>query len=88
MLNKILIKMIMKQLIKDITELTFIYCTYDIKGKKLNYEIKITALLQKSNITIIKHKTIRIENWIELITNYENIRKKLRDELVDKIKEE
>lgn len=88
MLNKILIKMIIEQLLKDTFYLTFIETTYIIKNKKTYFEIIINATLNKKTVLINKYKQIRVKNWVELITNYNNIREKLKIDLIDNIREE
>lgn len=88
MLNKILIEMILKQLLKDVFIMTTMKVTYHIERKYIYYEITITATLNKSILTISKSKTIRIENWVKLITGYAHIKDMLQKELVENIKEE
>lgn len=88
MLNKILIEMILKQLLKDVFRLTFIITTYNIENKKGYYEITINATLSRRILTISKSRKIRIENWVELITGYTHIKDMLQKELVENIKEE
>ncbi len=88
MLNKMLIKMIIERLLKDIFCLTFIKATYIIKNRKTNFEIIVNATLNQNTVSVNKYRIIRIESWVELITNYNNIREKLRIDLIDNIREE
>ncbi len=88
MLNKILIKMIIEKLLKDTFCLTFIKTTYIIKNRKTYFKIIVNATLNQNTVSINKYRTIKVESWVELITNYNNIREKLRIDLIDNIREE
>ncbi len=85
MLNKILIKMIMNQLLKDTFMLTFIEHTYAIEHKGMYFEITINATLNEGTVLINKYKKIRVENWVELITEYKELKNDLEYVLIENI---
>lgn len=88
MLNKILIKMIMKELLEDTFMLTFIKPTYDIEKKGKYYKITIIATLTENTIVSTKYTKLSIENWVELIISYGDIKKRLSHILIDNLKED
>ena len=74
MINKILIKQIIKQLLKDVSELTTKIFSYSIEKENTYYKIIILAISNKNRTTISKKKTLRIDTWIQLLTNYKEIK--------------
>lgn len=88
MINKILIKQIINQLVRDISELTRTILSYSIEKENTYYKIIIVAISNKDRTTITKEKTIRIDNWIQLITNYKEIKDNIKKDLIINIKED
>lgn len=88
MLNRILLKAITKQLLDDISYATFVLPIFEIKKEENEYKIKITALLNKSNVSISKERTIRVKNWVQLLVGYEYQKELLRKSLIENIVDE
>ncbi len=87
MLNKILIEMIIKQLLKDVFRTTLIKFYYDIRNNKTYYEITIFANVEKERKTTSKYIKLRVESWVELITDYKYRKDYLKEELIDSLEE-
>lgn len=88
MINKILIKQIIKQLLKDVSELTTKIFSYSIEKENTYYKIIILAISNKNRTTISKKKTLRIDTWIQLLTNYKEIKDNIEKELIVRIEED
>ena len=67
MINKILIKQIIKQLLKDVSELTTKIFSYSIEKENTYYKIIILAISNKNRTTISKKKTLRITKRLKII---------------------
>ncbi len=87
MLNKILIEMIIKQLLKDVFRTTFIKFYWGIRNNKTYYEITIFANVEKERKTTSKYIKFRVESWVELITDYKYRKDYLKEELIDSLEE-
>lgn len=82
-LNKLLIKMILKELLEEVFELTFI--KYECSINKEGNVVRVTAELNGEYGFIQKCDRFHIDNWVNLIINYNFIKTKLRNSLVDNI---
>ena len=83
MLNKFLVNMIMQELLKDVFSGTFIHYGY-ILDKECEV-IKIKAELKQKNRIIEKWDRFSINNWVNLLTNYDYLKRSIRENLVDNI---
>lgn len=82
-LNKILVKMIIKELLDDAFCRTFINYNY-IFDKE--YEtIQIKAVLKKQNRVVEKYYKFHIRNWVNLINNYDYLKRDITRELIENI---
>lgn len=88
MLNRILIKMTIEQLLKDVFELTLMDYSYKIEKRIIGYEITIKASLTEGSRTISKYKKARIDNWVQLMSGYIELKKQLKRIFIDELKEE
>lgn len=82
-LNKFLVNMIMKELLNDVFMTTFIKYAY-LLDKECEV-VKIKAILKKGNRIIEKKDSFSINSWVNLITNYDYIKRSIRENLVDNI---
>ncbi len=91
MLNRVLIKAILEQLLEDTFSSTSILPTYTIKN--VNYklvkkwEIEINTLLIENNLIINKKNKIVVNNWVQLMLGYEQLKQRLKQNLIENIKE-
>ena len=91
MLNIVLIKAILEQLLEDTFSSTSILPTYTIKN--VNYklvkkwEIEINTLLIENNLIINKKNKIVVNNWVQLMLGYEQLKQRLKQNLIENIKE-
>ena len=91
MLNRVLIKAILEQLLEDTFSSTSILPTYTIKN--VNYklvkkwEIEINTLLIENNLIINKKNKIVVDNWVQLMLDYEQLKQRLKQNLIENIKE-
>lgn len=85
MLNKIIIKQIMNQLLEDAFFATFIIHTFTIEKRENDYEIEITAILRERFRRVSKTYKIRVKNWIQMIVGYEHAKDDIRKVLIDDI---
>lgn len=85
MLNKIIIKQIMNQLLEDTFFATFIIYKFTIEKRKQDYEIIVTAILNNNVTTINKIYKIRVKNWVQMLTGYEYAKDKIRKILIEEI---
>lgn len=82
-LNKLLVNMIMKELLNDVFMITFIKYAYFLD--KECEVVKIKATLKKGNRIIEKKDSFSINSWVNLITNYDYIKRSIKENLVDNI---
>lgn len=87
MINKILIKAIIEELLKDTFLATFIMPTYAIKRRHKNWRIEINALLVENNLAIEKTDKITVSSWVKLMLQYSTIKQRLEQNLIKNIKE-
>lgn len=82
-LNKLLVNMIMKELLNDLFMPTWIIYAYFLD--KECEVVKIKATLKKGNRIIEKKYSFNINSWVDLITNYDYIKRSIKEKLVDNI---
>lgn len=82
-LNKLLVNMIMKELLNDVFMTTFIKYAYFLD--KECEVVKIKAILKKGNRIIEKKDSFSINSWVDLITNYDYIKRNIKENLIDNI---
>lgn len=83
MLNKFLVKMIMNELLDEAFCATFIKYEYALDKECKVVQIKVK--LREGNRIIEKYYRFSIRNWVNLITNYDYLKKSIRKNLVDNI---
>lgn len=82
-LNKILVKMIIKELLDDVFCRTFI--NYNYIFDKEYESIQIKAVLKKQNRVVEKYYKFYIRNWVNLINNYDYLKRDITRELIENI---
>lgn len=82
-LNKFLVNMIMEELLNDVFSTTFIKYAYFLD--KECEVIKIKAILKTGNRIIEKKDSFSINSWVNLITNYDYLKRSIKENLVDNI---
>ena len=82
-LNKFLVNMIMQELLKDVFSGTLINYGY-ITDKECEV-IKIKAEFKQKNRIIEKWDRFSINNWVNLLINYDYLKSSIRENLVDNI---